>query len=210
MNNEIKFDDLKHRREAEEFSIIRARLQSAVRGVEVPAELESKVRLMLAEPPPRSDWQRHLMSVAAGIAVVMGVWLSWQVTGMRMITGDRQSAILRVANQVASVMRVGLNDHIHCAVLRNPTRPADPPELNAQNLGQYKDLLPMVRERVPAGFQLLTAHKCHYDRREFVHFVFKEGTSLLSLVITRKRAGEAFPARRTEQRRGAVVPDDRL
>ena len=192
MNNEIKFDDLIHPREAEEFSVLRARLRNAVRAMEVPPDLESRVRVALAAPPRNIEWQRRLMSIAAGVAVVTGVWLTWQVAGVRAITVQQQALILRVSSQVASIMRVGLNDHIHCAVLRDPKQPADPPELNEQNLGKYKDLLPIVRARVPADFHLLTAHKCRFDRREYVHFVFREGANLLSLVITRKRPGENF------------------
>ena len=45
MTNEIKFDDLKYRREAEEFREVRARVQSAVRGIEVPGDLKKETAL---------------------------------------------------------------------------------------------------------------------------------------------------------------------
>ena len=192
MTNEIKFDDLKYRREAEEFREIRARLQAAARAVEIPSGLESRVRLTLAEAPRATAWNRHLMSIAAGIAVVMGVWLSWQVFSIRAVTGERETYAVELSNKVATIMRVGLQQHIHCALQRKEGRPADSREDMDQWLAEYKDLLPQIRRQVPASFELLTAHKCKLRGREFVHFQFEDQDKLLSLFIVPKREGESF------------------
>jgi len=192
MTNEIKFDDLKYRREAEAFREIRTRLQSAARSVELPRDLESRIRLSLAEAPRKTVWNRNLMSIAAGIAIVMGTWLSWQVAGVRAVTGQRQNFAIAVSQKVATIMRVGLQQHIHCAVFRPLGKPADARADMDQWLAGYKDLLPAVREQVPASFELLTAHKCKFRGREFVHFQFQDKGKLLSLMIVRKREGESF------------------
>ena len=192
MTNEIKFDDLKYRREAEEFREIRLRLQTAARSVEVPRGLESRVRVSLTEAPKRTAWNRQLMSIAAGLAVVMAGWLTWQVAAIRATTGERQSYALAVSQKVGTIMRVGLQQHIHCALLRKLGQPSDTLADMDHWLAEYKDLLPLVREQVPAGFELLTAHKCKRRGREFVHFQFQDHEKLMSLFIVRKRDGESF------------------
>ena len=192
MTNEIKFDDLKHRREAEEFRMVRARLQTAVRGIEIPQDLECRVRMSLARTPRQSTWNRNLMSIAAGIAVVMGVWLTWEVAGVRAVTTAQQKYVLAVSQKVATLMRVGLQPHIHCAVFRPLGKPADSRQDMDQWLAEYKELLPLVRAQVPASFELLTAHKCKFRRREFVHFQFRDGDRLLSVLIVHKEDGESF------------------
>jgi hypothetical protein len=192
MTNEIKFDDLKYRREAEEFQEIRARLQAAVRTVDVPDDLESRIRASLLETPRKPSWNRSLMSIAAGVAVVMGMWLTWQLAGVRNVTIAQQKYVLAVSQKVATIMRVGLQQHIHCAVFRPVGKPADARHDMVEWLADYKDLLPVVRAQVPASFELLTAHKCKYRGREFVHFQFQDGRKLLSLMIVHKRDGESF------------------
>jgi len=96
---------------------------------------------------------------------------------------------------MATLMRVGLGDHIHCTVFRK--FPKNPPTM-AQfiaNMGpKYSGIIPIVRERVPAEFQLLLAHQCRYQGRQFVHLALKSDSRLLSVVITRKAAGETFTA----------------
>jgi len=195
MTNEIKFDDLKYRREAEEFREVRACLQTAVRGIDVPKDLESRIRLSLADAPRKSSLNRNLMSIAAGFAVVLGMWLTWQVTGPRAVAIARQEYVLAVSQKVATIMRVGLQQHIHCAVFRPVGKPADSRQDMDSWLAEYKDLLPVVRAHAPAGFELLTAHKCKLRGREFVHFQFQEGDRLLSLLIVRKRDDESFESK---------------
>ena len=194
MSNEIRFDELKYRREAEEFREVRARLQAAMNSVEVPRDLETRVRLSLAQTQarPASNWNRRLMSIAAGIAIVIGGWLSVQVGNLRVVTEERQNYVLAISRKVATIMRVGLAQHIHCAVFREKGKPPDPREDMDLWLAEYKELLPVVRKQVPSNFELLTAHKCKYHGREFVHFQFEDHGKLLSLLIVNKRDGESF------------------
>jgi hypothetical protein len=187
MKDEIRFENWRLRRETEEFREIRARLKTAVRRVEVPDRLEQRLRIALAEAPRARSWPRHPMAVTAGIVLAMGTWLAYRAADVLAIPHARAAAILRV----------GLGQHIRCALSRPPAEPADPPETNLRNLAEYRGLLPVVRERVPRPFQLLTAHKCRFAGREFVHFTFRDGAKLLSILLTRKRGGEGFAARRS-------------
>ena len=62
---------------------------------------------------------------------------------------------------------------------------------------EYKPVLAAVRDRVPTGMQLAVAHECHFDGRTFIHMTFRNDGHLLSVIVTRKRAGEALAGLRT-------------
>jgi hypothetical protein len=57
---------------------------------------------------------------------------------------------------------------------------------------EYRSLVTAVREKVPAGMDLMTAHQCRYHGRRFIHLAFRGRGQLLSLVIARKNQGESF------------------
>jgi hypothetical protein len=86
-----------------------------------------------------------------------------------------------------------LRDHLHCSVFRH--YPKDPPTLDrmAESLGPaYKNLLPAVKSRVPEQYRIVMAHQCGYAGRRFVHLTLRDGAHLISLVISRKQAGETL------------------
>ena len=100
---------------------------------------------------------------------------------------------MSVSNQVATIMRVGLRDHIHCAVFRK--YPSTPPKVEdlAQDMGpKYAGLMQIVESRLPNGYQVMIAHQCRYHGRRFVHLVLTKGGQILSLVIAAKEEGESF------------------
>jgi hypothetical protein len=105
-----------------------------------------------------------------------------------------QSAyIQRVSASLAAIFKIGLGDHIHCSVFRK--YPQNPPSVAQmeESLGPvYKGLLPVVKAAVPPRYRMVLAHQCSYDRRKFVHFTFKDGNDMVSLVIARKEAGETL------------------
>jgi hypothetical protein len=120
------------------------------------------------------------MAIAAALVVCA---VSWAVVQDRALSA-----------QLLAVMRVGLNDHVHCAVIRQRSNPA----LGVDKLApEYKPVLAAVRDSVPPGMQLAVAHECHFDGRTFIHMTFRNDGHLLSVIVTRKRAGEAFSGLRT-------------
>jgi hypothetical protein len=155
------------------------RLQAAVRGVKPPAHLEARVRAAIrtaGEKPPRTwrmAWAFAAACCVAGIAVYAG-------------RGFRQDA------GVSSIMRVGLGDHVHCAVPRKFGAPPPIENVMADMGGEYAPLVNLVREKMPAGFAILQAHQCRYQGRRFVHVTARTDGSLVSLVIARKEPGESF------------------
>ena len=50
----------------------------------------------------------------------------------------------------------------------------------------------LVAEHVPQRYHVVEAHRCSYRDRHFVHLVLRDGSSLVSVVLTRKAPGESL------------------
>lgn len=141
-----------------------------------------------------SAWRRQLAGAAAAAILAVGLTsVAYERGHLRLTPGMRESYIAAISNRIPSILRVGLGDHVHCSVFRK--FPKNPPAIAemSESLGQeYRPLLEVVRAQVPDGFQIVMAHECSYHGRRFVHLTLKGDSGLVSLVITRKQAGESF------------------
>jgi hypothetical protein len=134
-----------------------------------------------------------LAVAGAAAALALSAGISYQLGSLRFTTGAQESYIASVSTHIATLMRVGLGDHLHCAFFRKFPQQAPASEEMESKLGpEYKELVPVVRQFVPAEFKLVLGHQCRYQGRQFVHLSLKNGEGLLSLVITKKRDGESF------------------
>ena len=92
----------------------RAQLQAAVRATPVPARLESDVRQALrtrAASPRTGVWA--VAAAAATVLICTALITLWRAKS------DPEQAILRkTTGRMAAVLKVGLRDHLHCAVFR--------------------------------------------------------------------------------------------
>ena len=148
------------------------------------------------------------------LLLIAAVWLA--VRGRREADPAKYEAYLgAMTSRVAEIFQVGLRDHVHCAVLRKyPKNPPPAAEMTRDLGAQYAALLPLIRQKMPAGARVIMAHRCTAAGRPYVHVVLRDGAALLSLVITRKNPGVAqsssFATRRCG-RAGAgpveLVPD---
>jgi len=177
-------------REAEIRRAVRARLQTAVRDVTIPAGLEGRIRDRLRQsrqPQPRTP---YLMSLAATLAICIGSWIAYQLGTLRLTTAAQESEFAAISRQSASILRVGLGDHLHCAVLRRPAlRSQGPANKLPENLREF---MPLVQSKVPAGLPLILAHECRFGGRNFIHLTFGNDQNLLSLIVARKQNGESL------------------
>lgn len=174
---------------------MRERLKTAVESVATPPYLETRIRTRIQASQHSHSWAWQWVAVAAACAVCVGVVVAYQLGHLRLTAGSQESYISSVSTRVVTLMRVGLGDHIHCSVFRK--FPKDPPKVEdlAAKLGpQYRGLIPIVRSKIPGDYRLMLAHQCSYHRRKFVHLSLKNGSQLISLVITRKGEGETFEA----------------
>jgi anti-sigma factor RsiW len=166
---------------------LRARLKLAVQAQPVPAEMPALVRARLRKRQS-PVWMAAGWTMAAAAAILFVIfWIRPQA--------NQTAYIERISATVAPVYQPGLCDHIHCSVFRR--YPANPPtvaEMESKLGAEYRGLLPLVSPAVPAGYRVVLAHRCKYQGREFVHLTMRKGEDVLSLVVARKRQGEALAA----------------
>ena len=156
--------------EAQDRRGVRRRLRDAVREVLVPAGLEQRVRDRLRQPRQPQPKKLFLMAIAAALVLCFGVF--------------------RYSDSSGQLLRVALDDHLHCAVIHQPVpRTAGEPN---QLPDRLKGLTGVLQERVPPEFALVLAHECREQGRTFVHLTFGDGRHLLSVLITRREHGESL------------------
>ena len=125
-----------------QFGDPRERLRTAARSFSPPARLEARIRSGIRESSRQTSWMRSLLPLAAALLVSLGGVIAYQLGHLRLTTKSQESYIATISSRVAGVMRVGLGDHVHCAVFRK--FPKNPPTLEkmAQDLGP--DQLPRL------------------------------------------------------------------
>jgi Predicted transmembrane transcriptional regulator (anti-sigma factor) len=109
-------------RESQERRNVRARLQTAVREVRGASGMEDRVRDRLRQTREPRPKRFHLMAIAATLAVCLGSWVAYQLGALRLTTASQESYVAAISGEVASIIRVGLGDHLHCALLRQRGR----------------------------------------------------------------------------------------
>ena len=173
------------------------RLRAAVKSVAAPPFLEARIRHSLRTESPIEKagrrWLPRLIPAAAALAVFAGFAVAYQLGHLRLTVSSQESYIGSVSTRIATLMRVGLGDHIHCAVFRKyPKNPPTTQDFIGKMNPQYAGLIPIVRSQVPDSYRMMLAHQCSYHRRKFVHLSLMNDSNMLSLVITRKGDGESF------------------
>ena len=169
------------------------RLKLAVHSVEVPPFLEARIRNHIRTVKPSRRWLPRLVPVTIAAATVFGLVMAYQLGHLRLTVRSQESYIGTVSTQIATLMRVGLGDFIHCSVFRKyPKNPPTTEEFIEKMTPHYAGLIPIVRSQVPDSYRMMLAHQCSYHRRKFVHLSLMSDTNMLSLVITRKADGESF------------------
>ncbi|MFN0104781.1 MAG: anti-sigma factor family protein [Bryobacteraceae bacterium] len=160
-------------------------LRRAVRTQTVEPELEQRVRASLARPGFRRQWQPYAAAAALLIAV-SGYWaLPWVENRMA------ESAYFRsLPESVSQIMRVGLSDHVHCAVFRKWPKQAPPVAEVVMDLpAPYRP----VTAHIPAGYRVVAGHECRAQGRSFIHLIMRgPEDKTVSLVMAKKQAGETF------------------
>jgi hypothetical protein len=167
---------------AAERARVKRMLKQAVGSENAPAALRSRIqREIQAARPARSNW---VLAAAAAIVLGLGGYMALQWFGARQMANPHPA--------LAAVLRVGLDDHIHCAVGTWYRGREFSDERMARDLGpQFAGLAPMVKSVVPADMKMLVAHQCQVNGRNFVHFILQKQDRTFSLIITRKD-GESF------------------
>ena len=180
------------REEMEARIATRERLRKAARSTPVPSRLTGKdfVNSAIERVPVyrRPAW----LAVAAAIALAVST-AGYQVGHLRNSVSAQDEYIGKISGETAPIIRVGLKDHVHCAVFRKfPLNPPTVDEMAAKLGPEYADLIPAVQAQVPPEMKVVLSHKCRYNGRQYVHLVARGGDHLISLVIAKRGEGEAF------------------
>jgi hypothetical protein len=184
------------------------RLQDAVKKITAPPGLADRIQsaIRAAGPPRRHSWTPvyYVAAIAAALVLVVAGTVGYQQGHFRYSDASKQSYISAIASRVDHVIGLGLCDHVQCAVFRE--YPNDLPTLDelGQTLGPAnKDLISAVQGHVPEGYRLVMAHVCQYKGRPFTHLTFRNGKSVLSLMITKRGVGESLGAEQLRATRTA-------
>lgn len=177
---------------------VRARVRSAVQEQPVDPYLKTRV-LANVRAEQRGDgwftWQRGISAVAATLVMCIGVFAAYELGHLRWTTASQDSFIASISKRVAGIMSVGLREHVHCSVFRKYPKNPRPLETVRRHLPEsYQPVIPMLAAHVPKDFHVAIAHECGYGDRDVIHIGLKGGSKLMSLIITRKRAGDRFTA----------------
>ncbi len=166
---------------------MKSRLKRAADSEAVPPHLAARVRAAVHEahtPRVRQRWFWPALAMATA-TVLLATFLVMR----------RQENAYIAGFNLPSILRVGFGDHMHCTMLRKQrTSPKALEEMKAEVGPAYAGLIPAVVAHVPANYQVLDAHKCHFQGREFIHLVMANGERYLSVVVARQQAGETFAA----------------
>ncbi len=168
---------------------LRQKLRGVADSVSVPGHLSARVRASLDHQSTASRWPQLLAVAAAVLAVVFG---GGQLA-KRFRPESEDTVLTRATRHALPILRVGLQDHIHCAMFQK--YPAKAPTLEALTAELGKDfggLVRIVQTHVPLGLHVIEAHRCQFKDRKYIHVVARNGDKLISLVITPRGKGEAF------------------
>ena len=166
---------------------VRDALQRAVVNRPVPESVRADVLRSLRESQPRSFMRPSTTRWAIGLASIAFILLS-------LFTANWMS-LRRGEQLVASILKLGVSDHIVCAIKgHNYPEVANPPDQIRNKLGvRYAVLLQVVQERLP-GFEVLEGHICSIpgSNRKYIHFITRGKGTILSVILT-ERNGASLP-----------------
>jgi len=169
--------------------VIRGRLRDAVRGESATPQLQNAIQRSIRRTP---GLYLLYLPIAAALVVCLGAAIAYRLGFLRLTKESQESYVASISAPIPRLMRIGLYDHVHCTVYKAYPNQHPTFEQMAHDLGQYKDLVPILQKKIEAGYRVDTAHQCRFRGRTFVHVTLRKGSALVSLVISRKGEGESF------------------
>lgn len=188
---------------------IRFLVHNAVQQQAAPPFLEEKIRSQIRRRglPSISLWKVWVFVAAGLLLFSVGSWRVFRSWQDRLYTDkDAQANFIRALEAgLPGIVKVGLSDHLHCAVFRKFPRQYPIVAVAAEQLGpKYLPLVAMLEAQIPKGSRLLMAHRCTYQGRKYVHLVVKNDEGLLSLLITDRQPNESFARENLSPSSGAA------
>ncbi len=168
------------------------RLRAAVLREQVPINLQEKIRDTIRNDSS-SRWTQWLLVAAATIALTaagtaaLQLWKGYS---------PASSELMAYRNDPdTQILKIGFDNHMHCAVDKGfAKRRFAEEEMYAQLGPDFGNLVAMVKARPTDAFELIVAHRCRFQGREFDHLILKGQQTAISLVLT-KNDGQSFSRR---------------
>lgn len=146
--------------------------------------LESRIAQAIDHAQPR--WHRiaGYGSVAAMLALVVGLgaWFSRPVD--------------------AAAFDDSVDNHIACALTLPPGAVYDARRVEGSLAAPYQNIVNVVVHR-SGDYELVDAHACPYNNRDYVHLVYRSGTHVVSVFAETSARGR-LPLRHEPERKGFV------
>ncbi|MDQ6787536.1 MAG: zf-HC2 domain-containing protein [Acidobacteriota bacterium] len=174
-------------------------LRRAASNEAVPDALREKIQKQIRAKrhPFKFLFARKLLAAAAVILFVcfgslgIFIWQRQSPANLARVSRPNQT----IAEQITELLRIGLGDHVHCALEEGyAERHYTSEEISGKLGAEYAGLAPLVKEKIDGEFDLVVAHHCTIGGRKFVHLILRKNEKILSLVITKKN-GETFSGR---------------
>ncbi len=155
---------------------MRSRLREAVKNVAISPKFIARVQSTVLERSHQAQWPKWAaVAVAALLLITLGV------------------STVGAYRTRESLLRVGLADHVDCA-LTLPKNSASPTiaEMRDELGPEYSPIIPVVEKELN-GYRVMAAHLCEFRGRVYTHMALQRGGEVLSVILTKKIAGEKFP-----------------
>jgi hypothetical protein len=175
-------------------------VRDAVTKEQAPPELVAALRSRLRTERPTFfavNTVRRMMAAAAFLLLaIVGVG-SLQWARIVQFGGD-DGVFPTLTPRVQELLRVGLIDHVHCAIISKQWKrfvSFDEMKANTsrQALGpEFIDLVPAVEAKLGSDYKLIQGHRCVANHRRYVHLILTgKKDAIVSIVITEKN-NESF------------------
>ncbi len=198
---------------------MKARLREAVQSEKIPVGFPERIQATIRkkasarlENAPRGRWA---LVAAAILAACLSGWAGFRLykPNLHSRSASQLAQDLSLSEQVASILRIGVGDHIHCVIDSHFDQIVMTPEEMAEEMGpEYFGLASLIQERIPGSFEVSAGHRCRVKDRKFIHLVLKHEGRAISVIITEKQ-NASFPAGSRVQSldaEGVALHQDRL
>jgi len=175
-------------------SLLQRAVTSEPPAPELRVRLQSRLRNAITEDQkPRQSWQAWPIAAAAALVLMLGGYTLMRNAGV-FSPGTEQARLSEVSAQAMQVLKIGLGDHVRCAIDHRFAERSLTDEKMAELLGEsYAQIATDLKLNAPAGYLLTAAHKCRIDGRQFAHLILKKPEGFVSVILTHKQ-GESYPA----------------
>ena len=191
---------------------VKAQLKRAVLNEQAPQALRDRVRRDLRHRRSSAfSLSTPWMAAAAAtvmVAVAIGVFYRSSTTSINAVLPPLSlHADVVPGDMAGEVLKVGFDDHVFCAIDHGMADKSLTAEQMSERLGpQFERLVTLVKENTPQEYSVIVGHRCHYQKREFVHLILRRQDNVVSLIVTTKR-GETFTsAEAAGAGRNAAIP----